>query len=98
VIITYRGPQPPSVSEDHRLPGTGIASRKARATNQAEGERNVNVTESTIINAMRANSLHNRSPFEPARLMSTQNKSPTKLVPLTPSKSNLLPADHDGRK
>jgi hypothetical protein len=108
MIITFRGPQPPSVSEDVHLPGTGLASRNARATNQADGERSVNVTESTIINAMRANSLRNqnprnqlsRSPFEPARLMSKQNKSSTKLVSIVPSseptsESKLLSAAND---
>ena len=99
MIITFQGPQSPSVSEDIRIPGTGVASRKSRATNQADGERTVNVTESTIINAMRANSLHNRSPFEPARLMSKQNKSSTKLVPIVPtSERNLLPADNDDER
>ena len=83
-FITFRGPPPPSVSEDVHLPGTGLASRKARATNQAEGERRVNVTESTIINAMRANS-RDRDPFDPKRLMSTQNKSSKKLVPIVPT-------------
>ena len=96
MIITYRGPSPPSVSEDPRLPGTGIAGRKARATNQAEGDLHVNVSESTIINAMRASSLRDRDPFHPARLMSTQNKSPTKLVPL--KKPNLVLENPDGRK
>ena len=99
MIITFQGSPPPSVSEDVRLPGTGLASRNARATNQADGERSVNVTESTIINAMRANSLRNRNPLEPARLMSTQNKSSKKLVPIVPtSERNLLPADNDERK
>ena len=63
MIITFRGAPPPSVSEDVRIPGTGLASRKACATNQATGERSVNVTKSTIINAMRANSLRHRNPF-----------------------------------
>lgn len=99
MIITYRGPSPPSISEEHRLPGTGIAGRKARATNQAEGDRQANVTEMTIINAMRANatrtdsSRRKRAPFVPARLMSKTNKSPNELIPL--KRSNLVSADRE---
>ena len=95
MIITYKGPPPPSVSEDPRIPGTGVAGRKSRATNQAEGELSVNVTESTIINAMKAASLRDRHTFDPARLMSKQNKSAVQLVPI---ERNLRPADSDDER
>ncbi len=99
MIITFQGPPPPSVSEDIRIPGTGVAGRKSRATNQADGERSVNVTESTIINAMKAASLRDRHTFDPARLMSKQNKSAVQLVPIVPtSERNLRPADGDDER
>ena len=70
-----------SGSTDEDLPSM------ACVTNQAEGERSVNVTKSTIINTMRSNSLRNRNPFDSARRMSTQDKSSTKkLVPFVPTR------------
>jgi hypothetical protein len=79
-----------SGSTDEDLPSI------ACATNQAEGERSVNVTKLTIINAMRANSLRDRNLFHPAHLMSTQNKSSLPFVPT--SERNLLPVDNNQLK
>ncbi len=49
MIITFRGSPPPSVSEDVGIPDSGLASRMACATNQAEGERRMNITFSLLM-------------------------------------------------
>lgn len=43
------------VSEEHQPPGTALAGRHARATNQAEGECQANITGTTIVNSMMDN-------------------------------------------
>ena len=105
---------PPTNTESHRLPGTGISSnRNARATNMAGSDTAVlppqepaTVTErvgslsaqvissdQAIINAMQAHSLDRdsagpppRSAVNPARLLSSTNKSPNELIPILKNK------------
>ncbi len=101
ILTCLLPPPPPSISEEHRLPGTGVSSRNARATNAVETEtvpEDPNATERSVnmgyISAMRARSaaaiedqdrdprLLSRNAFEPAKLMSRQNKSSKQLVPI----------------
>eukprot|EP00984_Skeletonema_dohrnii_P037340 scaffold39332_cov222-Skeletonema_dohrnii-CCMP3373.AAC.1 len=47
----HSGNPPPPDASDHRLPGTGIASRKARGTNAAETELATNAAETELSTA-----------------------------------------------
>lgn len=119
-ILTQK--PPPTTTESHRLPGTGISSsRNARATNVASGDsttlssqESATVSErvgsfsnaqvvsgdQAIINAMQAHSLDRdstrpppRTAVNPARLLSSTNKSPNELIPILKNKqrqSNLV--------
>lgn len=112
---------PPSNTEEHRLPGVGIAGRNARAnlSDATPGPPEAQVEERqmnfTAIEAMRARATPNHDnrnlasppdasvnasqsarrdittipPFEPGRLMSTDNRSTTELVPINPSTRNV---------
>ena len=63
ILTSLLPPPPPSLSEEHRIPGTGVSSQNARATNAAETgptQEDPNVTERSVnvgyIQAMRARS------------------------------------------
>ncbi len=63
ILTCLLPPSPPSVSEEHRIPGTGVSSQNARATNAAESgpvQEDPNTTERSVnvgyIQAMRARS------------------------------------------